>query len=66
MKTAEDLRDELANVFKGLQEGTVESKVAAELANIAGKMMRSAQVELEYYVVRKEKPNIAFLTSKKS
>jgi hypothetical protein len=34
---------------------------AAELANLAGKMIGSAKVQVEYYALRKESPEIAFL-----
>ncbi len=34
---------------------------AAELANLAGKMIGSAKVQVEYYVLRKESPRINFL-----
>lgn len=61
MKTAEELRDELATVFKGLKSGSIKHSDAAELANLAGKMIASAKVQVEYYALRKEKPDIAFL-----
>jgi hypothetical protein len=35
-----------------------------ELANIAGKMISSAKVQVEYYALRKEAPSISFLTAK--
>jgi len=34
---------------------------AAEFANIAGKMINSAKVQIEYYALCKEKPEITFL-----
>jgi len=34
---------------------------AAELANLAGKMIGSAKVQVEYYALRKEAPTIEFL-----
>ena len=36
-------------------------ELRAELANIAGKMIGSAKVQVEYYVLRKESPRINFL-----
>jgi hemerythrin-like domain-containing protein len=36
---------------------------AAELANLAGKMINSAKVQIEYYALRKQVPNIDFLAS---
>jgi 5-formyltetrahydrofolate cyclo-ligase len=61
MKTAEELRDELAAVFRDLKSGAIKHSDAAELANLAGKMISSAKVQVEYYALRKEVPDIAFL-----
>jgi hypothetical protein len=61
MRNVNELRDQLAIVFAGLQNGTIPHKDAAELANLAGKMINSAKVQVEYYTLRKECPEIAFL-----
>lgn len=61
MKTVTTLRDELAEVFDQLKSGAIKPKDAGELANVAGKMINSAKVQLEYYALRKETPNIPFL-----
>lgn len=61
MKNVNELRDQLALVFAGLQNGTIPHKDAAELANLAGKMINSAKVQVEYYALRKEMPEIEFL-----
>lgn len=63
MKTVEDLRDQLAEVFSQLKSGGMKPNEAAELANVAGKMISSAKVQIEYYALRKEAPEIAFLKS---
>jgi hypothetical protein len=63
MKNAEALREQLSEVFKGLKDGTVKHNDASELANLAGKMINSAKVQVEYYALRKETPRIAFLES---
>ena len=63
MKNVEELREHLANVFLGIKDGTVKHKDAAELANLAGKMINSAKVQVEYYALRKETPYISFLES---
>ena len=62
MKNVNELRDQLALVFAGLQSGTIPHKDAAELANLAGKMINSAKVQVEYFALRKEAPNIDFLS----
>ena len=61
MKNVVELREELSRVFKGLSNGTVQSKDASEMANLAGKMINSAKVQLEYHALRKDTPNIKFL-----
>ena len=61
MKNCDELRTELANTFAQLKAGTIKPGEAAELANLAGKMIGSAKVQVEYYTLRKEAPTIAFL-----
>lgn len=61
MKNVTQLRNELADVFDQLNAGIIKPKEAGELANVAGKMINSAKVQLEYYALRKETPTIDFL-----
>jgi len=61
MNNVNELRTQLAEVFKQLRAGEIKPGEAAELANLAGKMIGSAKVQVEYYALRKESPNIAFL-----
>ena len=63
MNNAENLRKELASVFADLRSGAVKHSDAAELANLAGKMISSAKVQVEYYALRKEAPKIKWLES---
>ena len=63
MKNVKELRIELSKVFADLSGGKIKHHEAAELANIAGKMIGSAKVQIEYYALRKEKPTIDFLKS---
>ena len=63
MKNAEELRDELAQTFAQLKAGAIKPSEAAELANIAGKMIGSAKVQVEYYALRKEQTRIEWLES---
>ena len=66
MNNANELRRELSAVFKGLREGSIKSSDAAELANLAGKMINSAKAQVEYYALRKEAPSIQFLDERPS
>ena len=61
MKNAEELRRNLADVFRQLQAGELKPAEAAELANLGGKMINSAKVQVEYFALRKEAPKIAWL-----
>lgn len=61
MKNVNELRHELSQVFAQLRAGEIKPGEAGELANLAGKMIGSAKVQVEYYALRKEMPNIAFL-----
>ena len=61
MNNVNELRAELAHVFAQLKAGAIKPGEAAELANLAGKMIGSAKVQVEYYALRKETPSINFL-----
>lgn len=61
MKNCDELRDALALVFDRLKAGEIKPVEAAEMANIAGKMINSAKAQIEYYTIRKESPRINFL-----
>jgi hypothetical protein len=61
MKNCDELRNELAIVFERLKAGEIKPGEAAEMANIAGKMINSAKAQIEYYALRKEAPRIVFL-----
>ena len=65
MKNIEEVRAELAAVFRGLKDGTIDTKVAGELTNCAGKIINTLKVELEFAAQRKETPNIPFLNYEK-
>lgn len=65
MKNAEELRAELAQTFAQLKAGEIKASEAAELANLAGKMIASAKVQVEYFALRKEAPKIDFLENAK-
>jgi len=63
MKNVNELRKNLSGIFEQLQNKSISTSEAAELANLAGKMISSAKVQIEYYALRKESPVINFLTS---
>ena len=61
MKNVTELREKLSEVWKGMENGSIKPKEAAEYANLAGKMINSAKVQVEYYSLIKTTPNIPFL-----
>ena len=63
MKNMNELRDRLSTIFDQLESGEIDAKKAAEFANLAGKMINSAKVQVEYYALKKEVPSISFLDS---
>jgi hypothetical protein len=62
MLNLQELRTELSEVFVRLKEGDLKAADAKEMNNAAGKIINSAKVELEYYALRDEKPNIPFIS----
>ena len=61
MQNCDELRKELAKTFAALKSGEIKPSEAAELANLAGKMIGSAKVQVEYFALRKEAPRIDWL-----
>lgn len=56
-----ELRDELLELFRDIGSADVNLSIAKEKSNAAGKIIKSAAVQLEYAIARKEKPNIPFM-----
>lgn len=56
-----DAKAEGVSMPDGIKTGEIKPSEAAELANLAGKMIASAKVQVEYYALRKESPEIGFL-----
>ena len=65
MKNIEEVREALCVAFKDLRSGELEVKQAAEMSNMAGKIINSLKVELEYAALRHEEPDIEFLSTRK-
>lgn len=61
MKNVQELIDQLSAVFSGLRAGTVEVQEADALANVAGKIINASKVQVMYYDLKKQAPNIPFL-----
>jgi hypothetical protein len=63
MDNIEKVRKSLSKVFEGIKDGTLDVKSASEMNNAAGKIIKSLAVQLDYYSLRKERPDIKFLNS---
>lgn len=46
MKTLDDIKRDMSVLYEEVNSGTTEVKVAAELANIAGKYLKAEQLQL--------------------
>ena len=64
IKDINDLRDRLEVLYVNLENGRTRAADAKELANIAGKMISSAKVQLEQKVFLKDTKPIKFLEGK--
>lgn len=56
-----ELRDSLLDVYNKIQDGKIGLREAKEHANIAGKILSSAKLQLEYNAYMKTQSVIAFL-----
>ena len=64
MKNARELRYEMSKVFDQMKRDEINPQKAKTLANISGRMMQSAYVQVQYYKQRNEIPEISFLDEK--
>jgi len=64
MKNIKDLRDDQIEVYNSLKSGKIGQSQAKELANVAGKILSSCKIQMEYNkMVGSGKKKIAFLNS---
>jgi hypothetical protein len=61
LETVKDLRNDLINIYSALREGKLELKEAKEFANVSGKIMNSAKLQLDYNIHTKSQGKIKFL-----
>lgn len=57
----QDLTNDLVKNYKNLCDGSLEPKMAKEISNMAGKIIGSAKVNLEYNKLMDKKTKIPFL-----
>lgn len=61
MENIKDLRDEVLDIMTRLKDGRTSATKAKEMANLAGKAINSAKIQIEYEVMRGTKGKISFL-----
>lgn len=61
MRNTEELRASLVDLFKGLKDGTVEPKLAAEMNNTAGKIISTVKLELDYMAITGKNTRMQFM-----
>jgi hypothetical protein len=61
MKNIEELRDSLLESFDDLKSGKLKTKDAKEITNMAGKIILSSKVELDYNKFMGNKNKVDFL-----
>jgi hypothetical protein len=61
IKNVKDLRDELIDVYTQLRSGELGIREVKERANVAGKIIASAKIQLEYNMFIKSGSKIEFL-----
>ena len=60
-KNIEELRADLLDVYQWVKADPRRAGQCKEMTNAAGKIIGTLKLELEYSMLRKEAPNIAFL-----
>lgn len=63
IKNITELRLDLMNVYSALKDGDIGLREAKERANVAGKILSSAKLQLEYNAYTKSDAKIPFLES---
>lgn len=63
IKNVVDLRDDLLIIYAKLRDGEIGIREAKETANVSGKILSSAKLQLEYNAYTKSDAKIPFLES---
>lgn len=66
IENIEELRNELADAFQKTKTDEFSTKKLAELSNVAGKMINTCKVQLDYQVSKSVDVNIPFLEAQSS
>ena len=63
MKNIATLSQDLSKLYEEIRAGSIDLKMAGELNNTAGKILKAHQVQLAYHALRGEAPEIPFLAA---
>jgi hypothetical protein len=60
MKTLNDIKQDMSELYEALKMGNVDIKIAGELANISGKFLKAEQLQLakEIYLSNQKVHNV--------
>lgn len=60
MKSLEDIKQDMGELYEDLKSGKIELKLASELANVAGKFLKAEAIILakEVFLAQSDKTNI--------
>lgn len=61
MDNIKDLRHELIDAFNEIKSGSMDHKKAKDIMNVAGKIMTSTKLEMDYARLIKETRTIEFM-----
>lgn len=64
MQNINELTQYMLGVVQDIRLGKLDPRAAKELNNAAGKAMGTVRLQLDYAKLRKEKPEIPFLSAK--
>jgi len=62
MKTLDNIKQDMSTLYEALLAGTIDLKVASELANISGKFLKAEQLQLAREVFLDNKAGQKLLT----
>lgn len=57
MKSLDDVKRDMSELYEGVKGGETDLKLAAELANITGKYLKAVQLELAQEIFYSSSPN---------
>lgn len=62
MKNLNNIKQDMSELYEALKAGTVDLKVASELANISGKFLKAEQLQLAREVFMENKAKTQLVT----